>query len=103
MGVYPRSYNKEQFIAYLKKNNVSKKIIEKFNELPEKLIHKGSTYKLNVYLTWYSSGNTHYTFELNYYSEELIEYLFNPKVFNDVERSINYLLCELINAKFVKK
>jgi hypothetical protein len=103
MGVYPKDYNKDSFLAFLRKNNVSDKIIDRFNELPEIIKHKGHEYKLNIVSTWYSIGNTHYNFELNYYSEEIIEYLFSSKVFTDVERSINYLLCELINAKFVEK
>jgi hypothetical protein len=103
MAVYPKGYSKDDFIKFLQKINVSDKVIEKFNELPEKIKHKKSEYKININSTWYSTGNTHYTFELNYYSEENIEYLFTPKVFNNIERSINYLHCELINAKFVKK
>jgi hypothetical protein len=103
MGVYPKDYNRDSFLAFLHKNNVSDKIISKFNELPEIIKYKGHEYKLNIVSTWYSIGNTHYNFELNYYSEEIIEYLFSSKVFTDVEKSINYLLCELINAKFVEK
>lgn len=103
MGVYPKDYNKDSFIDFLNRNNVSDKIVEKFKELPEKLVHKGHEYKLNIQSTWYSGEKTHYNFELNYYSEELVEFLFSYKVFTDIEKSINYLLCELINAKFTKK
>jgi hypothetical protein len=103
MGVYPKGYSKDDFITFLQKNNVSDKVIEKFNELPETITHKNSKYKLNISSTWYSGGQTHYSFELNYYSENLIEYRFTPKVFNDIERSINYLLCELINNGYIAK
>lgn len=103
MGVYPKIYDKNEFIAFLRKNNVQNKIIERFIELPESLTHKGSEYKLNIHTTWYSAGRTHYNFELNYYSENLIEYRFNSKVFNDVEKSVNYLFCELMNNNYIVK
>ena len=103
MGVYPKIYSKSDFIAFLHRNNVSDKVIEKFKELPETITRKNEIFKLNINSTWYSSGQTHYGFELNYYSENLVEYLFSPKVFNDVERSINYLLCELINNGYIAK
>jgi hypothetical protein len=103
MGVYPKEYSKNEFIAFLHKNNVSDKVIEKFNELPETIIYKNSEYKLNINSTWYSGGQTHYSFEFNYYSENLVEYRFSPKVFNDIEKSINYLLCELINNGYIVK
>jgi len=96
MGIYPKQYNEEDFLKFLEKNKVTETIITKFAELPKTVEQSGNTYKLDINLTWYSDGNTHYEFELNYYSEELVEYLFSSKVFNDVGVSINYLLCELI-------
>jgi hypothetical protein len=101
--VYPKDYNKETFIGFLQKNNVSDKIIEKFKELPETILLRNSEYKLIVSTTWYSVGNTYYNFELNYYSEELAEYLFSLKVFTDIDKSINFILSELIKSKFVIK
>ena len=103
MGVYPKNYNKNDFIAFLQKNNVPDKIIGRFKELPETLTYKNSEYKLLITSTWYSTGRTHYNFELNYYCENLIEYRFNPKVFTDVEKSINYLFCELMNNNYITK
>jgi hypothetical protein len=102
MGVHPKKYDKEEFLKYLKRNKVSTEIISKFAELPESVERTGTTFKLDVNTTWYTDGNTHYTFELNYYSDDVVEYLFNLKVFNDVEVSINYLLCELINNNHIK-
>ena len=102
MGVYPSKYNKEEFLKFLEKNNVNDAIISKFVELPEAVERSGNTFKLDINSTWYSIGNTFYNFELNYYSEELVEYLFGSKVFSDVELSINYLLCELINNNYIK-
>jgi len=103
MGVYPKKYKKEEFLIFLKKNNVSEIIINKFVELPETVKRNGNTFKLDVNSTWYSIGNTYYNFELNYYSEELVEYLFSSKVFSDIEVSVNYLLCELINNYYINK
>jgi hypothetical protein len=103
MPAYPTTYSKNEFIHYLNKNNVSDSVIDNFQKLPETLTTKNSTYKLNIVSTWYNVNSTYYNFEMNYYSEELIEYLFSSKVFTDVEKSINYLYCELINTKFVSK
>jgi hypothetical protein len=101
MKVTPKEYSKETFIDFLHKNNVSSNVVEKFKELPEKLTRRNKEFKLYVSSTWYDYGNTYYNFELNYYSEELVEYLFTYKVFTDVERSINFLLCELINNGYI--
>ena len=104
MGVYPSQYSREDFIKkFLKKNNVSDGIVSKFVALPEKIIIDNHDYDIYVNVTFISVGDTCYNFELNYYSEELVEYLFNSKVFNDVEVSINYLLCELINNGFFEE
>ena len=102
MGVYPSQYSRENFINnFLRKNNVSEGIIGKFVDLPEKIIIDEVEYKLFINVIFCSVGDTSYTFELNYYSEELVEFLFNSKVFNDIEVSINYLLCELINNGYI--
>jgi len=99
--IYPKKYNKKKFQKFLEKNNVSEIIINKFNELPEKVERNKNEFELYINLIWYNIGNTYYSFELNYYSEELIEYLFNSKVFNDIELSVNNLICELQNSKFI--
>ncbi len=96
MNTYTKKYNKEDFLKFLEKNNVNDVIISKFVELPECVMRCGNKYNIYINVTWYNIGNTHYEFEINYYSEELIEYLFGSKVFKDVEFSINNLLCELI-------
>ena len=103
MEVTPRGYTKETFIGFLQKNNVSDTVIEKFMQLPEKLTRRHKEFKLYISSTWYECGNTYYNFELNYYSEELVEYLFTYKVFTDIEKSINFLLCELINNHYIAK
>ena len=95
MGAYPTLYNKESFKVFLIKNNVDEEIIDKFDSLPDKLIRNGNTYDIYINSIWYSVGNTFYNFELNYYCEEKMEFLFNSKVFSDIEISIDILLLEL--------
>lgn len=103
MEVYPKQYTREEFLKFLKKNNVDEEIINNFEKLPKIVKRNENEFELYINRTWYNIGNTHYSFELNYYSEELIEFLFNSKVFNDIEVSINFLLSELINNNHMKK
>lgn len=103
MGVFPIAYSKESFICFLQKNHVNETTIEKFKILPESVKKNNHLYQINILCTWYNTGDTHYNFELNYYSEDQIEYLFPFKVLTNVEDSINNLICDLVNAKFIKK
>jgi len=102
MSAYQKKQTKEQFLKFLEKKNVDSVIISTFVGLPMTVVRGGTTFKLDISSTWYSVGDTQYAFELNYYSEELVEYLFSLKVFNDVEVSINYLSCELVNSNMIK-
>lgn len=97
MRVYPKKYSKEEFLIFLEKNNVNDEIISKFEKLPEFIEKNGNKYELYINSIWYNIDNTYYKFELNYYSDDIVEYLFSLKVFTDIELSINYLLSELIN------
>jgi len=101
MQVYPKNYTKDEFVEFLQKINANDQIINKFIKLPEYVIRSGNKYELYINSTYYGIGNTYYNFELNYYSEYLIEYLFNFKVFTDIENSINNLIYELSNAKLI--
>jgi len=102
MDIYPNQYDRKKFIEkFLKKNNVSEVIINKFVDLPEKIIVNNHEYEIYINVIFFSIGDTFYNFELNYYSEEQIEFLFNSKVFQDVEVSINYLICELIEKGYL--
>ena len=103
MGIFPAGYSKEEFTKFLQKNHVNETTIEKFKILPENVKKNTHIYKLNIISTWYSTGDTHYNFELNYYSEDQIEYLFSFKVFTNVEDSIDNLICDLVNSKYIKK
>lgn len=95
--ILPRKYSKKDFISFLQQNNVNSIIIDKFKNLPDTLKRNGGEYNLYINTTWYNVGNPYYGYELNYYSDELIEFIFNSKMFNDVEVSINYIICEINN------
>lgn len=103
MTTYPTLFNKNEFIKFLKKINVNDQTIKKFKKLPEVIIKDDAEYKLNTILTYNSGGGTSYSFELNYYSNDLIEFLFNYKIFDYFEESINYLICELDKYGYAKK
>lgn len=101
MRIHPQKYTKEEFVDFLKRNNVNDTIINKFLKLPKTVKYGGNKYEIYINSTWYNIGKTYYNFELNYYSEEQIEFLFGSKVFGDVELSINNILYELTNAKLI--
>ena len=103
MGVILREYSKAKFNNFLSENNVMDYVICKFNELPEEIVKGNYVFNLYIESTWYDTDKKYYNFELNYYSEELVEFLFSSKIFTDVERSINFLLCELMNKGYIKK
>lgn len=103
MGIHPKKHTKESFLKFLEKNNVNDYVIKKFIFLPETIIRSGDRFDLDINTTWYDTGETYYNFELNYYSEHLIEYLFDSKVFSDVEISIDLLISNLITKNYIKK
>ncbi len=96
-----KKYSKEEFLEFLKNYNINENIINKFIELPKFIKQKDSVFELDINVTYYSTKNTYYEFEINYYSQELIEYLFNWKVFKNVEHSINNIQCNLINNRLI--
>ena len=99
---YPKRYTKHEFIKYLEKHKVGENIATDFKSLPEEIVRSGDTFRLDINSTWYPENETHYDFEMNYYSEDTVEYLFNSKIFTNIISSINYLLCELINNNYIK-
>ena len=103
MAIYHQLYTKDSFMQFLIKNHVNDNIITKFAELPETIKRNDTNFNLNISAIWHSEGKTFYEFEINYYSNELIEYLFSSKIFTDVEHSINNMLCEIKNANCPKK
>jgi len=101
MGTYPKGYDKNSFIKFLNENKVSIGITEKFKTLPEKVIYRENEYKLNIVSTWFSVGDTFYNFEINYYCDKEIEFLFGYKIFKDVELSIDFAIKELEKLKLL--
>jgi len=100
--ICPKRYSKHEFLNYLEKHKVAENIVEDFKSLPEEIVRSGDTFRLDINLTWYPENETHYDFEMNYYSEDTVEYLFNSKIFTNIVSSINYLLCELTNNNYIK-
>ena len=98
--IYNKKYTKEEFIKFLEKINVDNQIINKFTKLPEVIYKNNNKYELYIDSTYYIVDKYN-TFELNYYCELLIEFLFNSKIFIDLELSINNLSYELLNAKLI--
>ena len=101
MSIHPEIYDKEGFINFLEKHDAGDVIITKFAKLPNTVVRSGDEFTLDVDATWYNVADTHYRFEMNYYSKDLIEYLFSSKVFTDIEISINNLICELRIAHYI--
>ena len=102
MSIHPTSYDKNTFLDYLNKNKVDEATITDFNKLPEAVFCNGSDFKLDINVVWYDEDETHYTFEMNYYSEEKIEYCFNSKVFTSISYSVKYLIMMLNNCNCYK-
>lgn len=103
MNSYPKKYNKEEVLKFLIKTNANDDVISKFKQLPETIKRSGNEFKLDINITCHNVGNIYYSFELNYYSEKLVEYLLNSKVFTNIDVSINYLMCELKNRNIIKE
>ncbi len=101
MKIYPKTYKKNELLIFLKKINANEKIIKNLSNLPENIKYKGNNYYLYINVNWYNVDKTYYGFEFNYYSDELMEYLFNYKIFNDIELSITYIECLLIKHKII--
>jgi hypothetical protein len=51
MEIYPNNYNKETFLRFLKRNNVSNVILNEFNDLPEIVKKRTDEFKLDVNVT----------------------------------------------------
>lgn len=101
MTTYPTLFNKNDFIKFLKKINISDDLIENFDKLPNFVKKDGVKYELNTMLTYNSGDETSYGFELNYYSKKQMEFIFNYKIFDDFEDSINYMICELLRYGYI--
>jgi len=99
MNITPKTYTKEEFLDNLINIQTNCNIVNKYHKLPEQISVKNNKYIIYINVTKYGTKNPTYNYEFNYYSEELVEFLFNSKVFSSVELSINNLLCDLMNIK----
>ena len=97
----PKTFQKQEFIGYLKDNGVVNGMIARLENLPDIIHVNNHDYVFNAITTWYDRGRTYHEFELNYYSEEDMEFLFTYKIFNDVEVSLNFLEGELEKKGFI--
>lgn len=95
MNKEPRIFTKEEFIGYLKKNNVNNNTIQRVENLPNEIIQGGEIYGLNINTSWNGSGTTIYEFELNYYSYIKYEFLLPYKIYSDIDTSLNVIECEI--------
>ena len=96
----PKTFKKQELIRYLMDNGVVNGMLIRLENLPDILHVNNYDYVFNAITTWRERGHTYHEFELNYYSEENMEFLFTYKIFNDVEVSLNFLECELAKKGF---
>lgn len=85
-------YNKEELITLLKKNNTKKDIVERVNKLPNIIKKNNHQYLIDINI---NKINGHYEYDINYYCEDIMEYLLSHKIFNDIEISLNIIECQL--------
>lgn len=97
----PMKFNKQGFIRYLMDNGVVNGMLTRIENIPDIIHVDNYDYVFNSIATWRKKGHTYHEFELNYYSEENMEFLLTYKIFNDVEVSLNFLECELLRRGFL--
>jgi len=95
-------YTKNEFYLFLLDNRININIINKFQKLPEIIKVFGVKYSLYINVILLKKNNNQYSLELNYYSEDNIEFLFNYKIHDDIENAIDNLLYELKNINMLK-
>ncbi len=95
MCCYYDDYTREDFIKFLESCNSDLDLINRFENLPVKIIKFNVEYFLNIIVTWHSDNETHYEFEINYYDNEKFVFLFPYKIYNNVRESIKYIETEL--------
>lgn len=89
-----KTFNKKEFIKFLKVSNVDKALLERVEKLP-KLVHKNKTdYKININYDYLDKEEVQ-QFEINYYSNKLYEFLFPYKIHEDLESSLDNIEKEL--------
>ena len=97
----PNNFGKQEFIALMKKIGVANGLFSRVEALPDIIHYNGHDYKLNISCSWHREDGTYYEFEMNYYAEDIMEFLLTYKIFRDIEVSLNYLECELMRRGFI--
>lgn len=97
MNKLPTNYTKEEFIEFLKENGIHNGELKRIDDLPETLEVNQKKYILNIIASWREENDTEYEFELNYYSPDNMEFLFNYKIFNNIHSSLNFIEREIEN------
>jgi len=87
MENYPVKYIKENFINLLKKKDLEDSIIERYYHLPEFISFDNVTYKLNIIVTDNEDEKLQ-IFEINYYSDEGMSFLFDYKASSDITQIV---------------
>lgn len=96
----PKKINKKQLISLLKKDNINPNLIFRINNIPNVIIKNGYNYDLDINV---AKHETHNEYNLNYHCIDNMEFLFNNKIFKDIEISLKFLECELNkNIKLIK-
>lgn len=91
----PKKYTKNDFIKLLKSNSVdvNNELMESFvNDIPENIEHNGNLYNLNIIIT--INNNNNYSFELNYYCADVLEYLLPYKSIQDIDYALNRFITQ---------
>ena len=101
VNVNPEMLGKQDFIAYIEKIGIKNGLVDRVESLPDIIHVNDYDYKLNICTSWHREGVTYHEFEMNYYSEENMEFLLTYKIFKDIEISLTYLECELVRRGFL--
>lgn len=88
-------YSKIGFNKFLTNIGVEKSIINKANTLPNQIKHNETNYNIYIAITEFQKEENIFDYQINYYSEEIDEFLLKLKVFQNPEISINFVLNEL--------
>lgn len=91
--------SKTEFTDYLVEKNINSKAIEKFKQLPETIEGKKIEYKFNCNIKL--NNRNEFEYEMNYYSQKNLKFLFPYKIKNDLEECINEIFNTVIS--FVNK
>lgn len=95
MTLEPTNLTKKKFINFLKKIDINLDLIERASKLPEEFTFDRNRYFIYIMLISHTDNDNPFEFELNYYCDEISEYLFSLKSSFNLERALNNVECEL--------